>query len=278
MKIDAYSPDLLKVLACPVSVTDLTLEGTTLVSKVGFRYAEGDFRYTWSALPDKKWAEGQAHYVKFDQQWMSQDEKFYEAVDNEAVQVFGRFPLAGYVLDVGGGFGSAAYQAGVTPDRYISVDPMVRLWKDIPSETAFARHYQKISRHPRVPGFAEDLPIKNSIIDTILMRSCLDHFMNPHRALLEARRVLKPDGQLIVALSLDGAYKLGESTLRNRIKGFLKRSIIGDVYEYFFDPHMFHPTHKSLHDLIEGAGFTIAEEFMHSDYHNVICLRAVPKT
>ena len=208
---------------------------------------------------------------------MNQNERFYDFVDQETVEIYQRFPLIGFVLDVGGGMGTTAYQAGIPADSYISVDPLVSLWSCLPAEGGFVKHYKSIENHRRVPGYAEDLPIWNSCVDTVHMRSCLDHFSNPHRALLEARRVLKRDGQLIIGLSLEGAYKINAYGIKNKLKSVVKRSFLGDFYGHFFDPHIFHPTSNSLRKLVEIAGFLITDWYLQPGYHNVVYIRAVPK-
>jgi ubiquinone/menaquinone biosynthesis C-methylase UbiE len=106
------------------------------------------------------------------------------------------------------------------------------------------------------------------------MRSCLDHFANPHRALLEARRVLKANGKLVIGLALEGAFKLDDSGLMNVAKRKLKSSFIGDLYEHFFDQHMFHPTEESLRRLVEGAGFQIRQWILQEGYSGVVYLSA----
>ncbi len=274
MKIDGLSTSLLDLIACPISITSLALNNEDLVSDNGFVYPEGDFRITWSPLPDKAWLEGQDHYLKYHDKWLNQNETFFASVDQETEAVYEKFPLTGIVLDVGGGFGTVALQAGIDRDRFISVDPMVCRWSDLPDDCSFKKHYDSLAHHVRIPSFAENLPIKNQIIDTVHMRSCLDHLMNPHRSLLEARRVLKPDGQIIIGLALEGAYKLDSSALKNKVKGALKKSFVGEIYEHFFDKHIFHPTPESLKTLIEGAGFIIQEQFMQPGYHDVVYIKA----
>jgi ubiquinone/menaquinone biosynthesis C-methylase UbiE/uncharacterized protein YbaR (Trm112 family) len=274
MKIDGLSAGLLDIIACPVSLTPLSLQSNNLVSPGGFVYPEGDFRTTWSPLPDKAWLEGQDHYVKHHDKWLYQEDSFFTDADRETEAVYEKFPLTGTVLDIGGGFGIAALQAGVDSDRFISVDPMVCRWSDLPDDCSFKKHYGSLANYVRIPSFAENLPIKNQVIDTVHLRSCLDHLMNPHRSLLEARRVLKPDGQIIIGLALEGAYKLDSSAFKNKVKGALKKSFIGEIYEHFFDKHIFHPTPESLKNLIEGAGLIIQDQYMQPGYHDVVYIKA----
>jgi ubiquinone/menaquinone biosynthesis C-methylase UbiE len=274
MNIDNFSTDLLLKLVCPVSRETLSLRSTDLVTESGYIYPLGDFRVTSQITQNKEWIDGQSHYEKYHDRWMAQTKQYYEAVDSETLDMYSMVPLKGFVLDVGGGFGSVALQAKLDPNQIVCIDPMVCRWSDLP-EGAYRDHYSILSSIVRIPGFAEDVPFPNSSVDTVHMRSCLDHFANPHRALLEARRVLKPEGQLVVGLALDGAFKLNQNGMRNLVKRKIKNSIVGDVYEHFFDQHIFHPTEESLRALVCSAGFKIIQWIMQPGYFNVVYLTAI---
>ena len=273
MKIDNFSEQLLANLICPVSRESLSISGDHLRSESGYAYPDGDFRTVSSLTQNPEWTKGQMHYEKYNSYWMSQSEEFYRSVDAETADLYRTLPLKGKVLDVGGGYGTVTLQAALNPGDIICVDPMVCCWADVP-ESAFKTHYARLGSVVRIPGFAEDLPFRNSGFDTVHMRSCLDHFANPHRALLEARRVLSKDGSLVIGLALEGAFKLRQSGLKNLVKRKIKDSFIGDVYEYLFDPHMFHPTEMSLKSLLTSAGFKIEHWVHQAGYHNVVYVNA----
>lgn len=273
MLIDNFSRALLERLVCPVSRESLVQSANALITPSGFVYPQGDFRVVAGDMKSTAWGEGQRHYEEYNKKWVSHDAAFYQSVDTETTDIYRQIPLTGEVLDVGGGFGLVTKHAGVDSRQIICIDPMVCKWESIPPST-YKEHYALLANVVRIPGYAEHLPFANGVFDTVHMRSCLDHFANPHRALLEARRVLKADGKLVVGLALEGAFKLDNSGLMNTAKRKLKSSFIGDLYEHFFDQHMFHPTEESLRKLVEGAGFQIDQWILQEGYSGVVYLSA----
>ena len=102
------------------------------------------------------------------------------------------------LLDVGSGYGDTLY---MLRDRY-------RVLRGIdPSETtvALATHNLKVRNVPNdfqfVQGMAESLPYPDGMFDAVTMLDTYEHIDPAYRpaALAEARRVLKPGGQLIIA-------------------------------------------------------------------------------
>lgn len=273
MLIDNFSTRLLEQLICPVSRETLHFHGGDLVTSSGYGYPQGDFRFVAGSMQSATWTSGQDHYEKYNKKWMSHDTDFYASVDAETKSVYQEIPLTGRVLDVGGGFGLVTKHANLDPEQIMCVDPMHCAWSMVP-DSAYKSHYARLATVVRVPGFAEDLPFRNASHDTVHMRSCLDHFANPHRALLEARRVLKQDGKLVVGLALEGAFKLDNNGMMNAAKRKLKDSFVGEIYEHFFDQHMFHPTEASLRSLIQGAGFQIDKWILQPGYSGVVYLSA----
>ena len=51
---------------------------------------------------------------------------------------------------------------------------------------------------PFIQGLAEFLPFKNDLFDQVLFVTSLDHFIDPRPALAEAKRVLKPTGEICI--------------------------------------------------------------------------------
>jgi ubiquinone/menaquinone biosynthesis C-methylase UbiE len=274
MLIDNFSDNLLETMVCPVSRESLHVHGDDLCTASGYVYPLGDFRKISSLTQSAEWAKGQVHYERHHRRWIQQPDHVYTSLDEAAAKIYSEIPLRGMVLDVGGGYGLIAVQASLQPGRIVCVDPMVCRWIDVP-DSAFKAHYAELEHVVRIPALAEDLPYQNGTFDTVHMRSCLDHFANPHRALLEARRVLKASGQLVVGVSLEGAFRLYRSAFMNFAKRTLKQSPIGEIYGHLYDKHMFHPTEPSLKNLIASAGFTITRWVEESGFFNVIYLSAV---
>jgi SAM-dependent methyltransferase len=90
----------------------------------------------------------------------------------------------GELLDVG--CGSMPF-AGVLEDRvtrYVGVD--------LPGSHDFW------GAHPHVYGLAETLPFRDASFDTLLSVSLLNYLPEPGRMIAEARRLLRPDGILLL--------------------------------------------------------------------------------
>jgi ubiquinone/menaquinone biosynthesis C-methylase UbiE len=274
MYIDNFSLKDLAFLADPISHSELSLDGSNLITNTNFVYHHGDFRIALSGFLGNDWVQGQKKYEVYNSKFMANPIDFFESVDSETNEVYTQVPLKGRVLDVGGGYGTAAKQANVESDNFVVIDPMICRWDSIQSKT-FLSHYEELENVLRIPGYAEALPFRNATFDTVHMRSCLDHFENPHRALLEARRVLKDNGKLVVGISLEGSYKISNVKLINFCKYHFKNSYIGEVYERLFDPHMFHPTLTSIKLLTRNSGFEIVNLINQKGYSNVIYFEAV---
>lgn len=206
---------------------------------------------------------------------MQGDERYYADTDAESSDVYAELPMKGSVLDIGGAPGIVAQQANLDLETFVCLDAQACQWSTFDRTSAFARHYERCAGLCRAPAFAEFLPIAAGSFDNVHMRSCLDHFANPLLALKEAFRVLKTDGRLVVGLSLEGAYKKGRPGLIEAAKILVKKTHFArELYERFFDHHIFHPTQESLHALLGKAGFAVEHEVWAKAYHNVLFMRA----
>jgi ubiquinone/menaquinone biosynthesis C-methylase UbiE len=65
-----------------------------------------------------------------------------------------------------------------------------------PSWEALQRARRRAPRVPLVVGSAEALPFRDAAFDTVVSGLVFCSVRDPHRGLLEVRRVLRPDGQL----------------------------------------------------------------------------------
>lgn len=109
-------------------------------------------------------------------------------------------PNSGEGLDMGVGSGRFAAALGIKT----GVDPSVKL-------SALAR-----SRGINVfEGMMESLPFKNQQFDYILLCTTLCYVRVPMMALQEAKRVLKPNGLLIIGM-IDKNSKLGQAYLAKK--------------------------------------------------------------
>ena len=283
-------------LVCPRSKQPMERAGRTYVAPCGFTYPDGDFRVNVDFSP--RWANGQDAYEDWGRQYRKDHNAVpgrMAAVDASFQDVYEQIPLDGMVLDVAADIGTLATQAGIDADRYVAVDTaridFTKIERDFPD---YARHYARSRHSPFLQANAEFLPIADLTFDTVHMRACLDHFTAPHLALMEAYRVIRAEGSLVVGLALEGAYQkencdwegLGTQTgargllrsgigvLKEHPKLFNLASRAKAVVTREHDHHIFHPTYDAVHGLIRSCGFEVRQEVWPEAYHNVVFLGA----
>lgn len=181
-------------LVCPISKAPMTFTDGILSAPCGFRYSPNDFRVGLEF--SKEWNEGQSEYELFERQWLgavNHPEKLLE-LDRETADVYEKISMQGDILDVGGAYGFVIKQAGLDPDRYVSLDPIDMDWERLRPYEHVNTHYLVCQDAARIRGFAEFLPFADACFDYVHMRSCIDHFANPNLALMEAFRVLRRGG------------------------------------------------------------------------------------
>lgn len=114
---------------------------------------------------------------------------------------------------------------------------------------ALARSCQEATTATHV-GQAERVDFADNSFSLVALHNMLDHVQDPQAVLLEARRVLKPGGQLLVAIdtfSTFGEAKFRLITRRQRSETILVRA----------HPHRF--SSRAFLQLIAEAGFHIAQ-------------------
>ena len=97
--------------------------------------------------------------------------------------------VADNVLEVGCGNGYLTADLALVSGNLIAVDPYVEELKSARRRVEIPVKF--------VAAFGESLPIASNSIDTVAFTFSLHH-QEPHKALREAKRVLKGDGQIIV--------------------------------------------------------------------------------
>lgn len=225
------------------------------------------------SLTASEWAINQCDYERWFLRWVQMVDTAALAEDDmEMRDIYGCFDLSGDILDVGGFPGTLLTQLSLSNDRYTVVDPMMVPWEVVAREApGFAERYPFAAvRH--VKASAEELPFPALSFDVVNIRSALDHFADPALALLEARRVLRPNGRLIVGNSLRGAAKRGDH--RETILAFASRLPLLDRVRRNSDHHTFHPTRRVLRQMITAAGFVVEQEIWQPSYRNVVYIEA----
>jgi ubiquinone/menaquinone biosynthesis C-methylase UbiE len=183
--------------------------------------------------------------------------------------VYRALPIEGRCLDIGGHQGRLR-EFLEAKQEYVSIDPFLDIFDGLGSQTNLLDVYPSL-RSPVnfICAFAEHLPLKNGSFDTAHMRSCIDHFYNPEAALLEAYRVLRQGGQLIVGLYVEGGRN-GIPTLKERCKEGI-RGVLGLVTGRYKDHHIWHPTYAQLCGLIQGAGFLVETTYWQPAFNDRVC-------
>ena len=171
--------------------------------------------------------------------------------------VYEHFCISGSVLDVGGGVGTL--REFLDPAvNFMSVDPHINCFSEIPAGKIEAYSCLKEDCN-FISGTAEFLPITTQSFEWVHMRSMLDHVQIPDLALMEARRVLKENGRLLVGMLVEGG-KLGRRSFRENFRESVK-TFLSLFLKRFKDHHIWHPTYIGLVKLLNDNGFEVMREF-----------------
>jgi len=223
----------------------------------------------------REWSQGQLAYESFAEHLVTAGTVELYLKEIEGVRpVYEDMPIRGSCLDVGGFDGRVRHF--MQPDApYACVDPYIFAIRDIARQPALMSAYPELT-DPRnfVCGHAEHLPIAGGVFDTVHMRSVIDHFVNPLLALMEAARVLRAGGQVIIGVSVEGG-PTGIPSMKERVREFVRPILVGVGFERFRDHHIWHPTFPELKDLLSRAGFSLDKvHWQASAGGRVVYLRA----
>ena len=190
-------------------------------------------RYLRNTAGFHNWNEGQQAY----EAWDARAIENYRAEIDGVAPVYDHFRMGGRVLDVGGGAGTVRhFLPGGT--EFVSVDPFIDYLKGIPPQKRLS--YPCLEQHLNfIPACAEFLPFQYCSFDWVHMRSRLDHVQSTDLALMEAHRVLKPAGHLVIGLNVDGG-KSGKRTLERQLKEIARTLLVACGVTRFKDHHTFH--------------------------------------
>ena len=140
----------------------------------------------------------EAHHERYDS-WFERHEAAYYS---ELLAVRALLPWEGKGLEVGVGTGRFAAPLGVQ-------------WGIDPSP-AMRRYADRRGISVR-PGTAEELPFEDECFDTVLAVTTICFVDDLRQTFVEAHRVLRPGGQLVIGF-IDRASKLGEEYLHDRLE------------------------------------------------------------
>ncbi len=133
---------------------------------------------------------------------------------------------------------------GCGDGRYVRA--MARLgWRSVGLEHHPTMLYQarRITRQPLLWADAHALPLGTATVDAVTLWHVLEHLKDPHLALTEARRVLKPQGVVLVEVPNARSWQAhmwGERWLH-----------------WDLQRHVWHFSPRTLIRLLEKAGFHV---------------------
>jgi SAM-dependent methyltransferase len=137
------------------------------------------------------------------------------------------------VLEVGcGPMGTIYFTPG---SLRIGIDPLARGYVE---NLNFDRRGVQL-----VGGIGERMPLRDASFDVIICGNVLDHVDQPDKTLTEMRRVLKPNGRLVLTMHIIPRWLLP-------VRGILNKVDTG---------HPHHLTHADVRTMIETAGFVERE-------------------
>ena len=271
-----------EIIACPISKQRMILKNDKYWSeslKCDFNPADMDFRILKNNIADfqKFWAWGQKDYEEWEDKHYLNNPNLNLLEERESLKsvysLLNTESYSGSIIDVGGGLGLAKYffpnsKLFCVSDPYNFVDHL-NLLKGCANLKQFKEIYPFLFDHSinYVCSDSEYLPFLSNIADVVHMRSCIDHFLNPEAALIEARRILKKRGHLIVGNSLE--TELGDNKivlLKENIKNIIKR-VFG---KFEHDHHTWHPTIENLEKLFESTGFKIIDKIFQPSFEGKV--------
>lgn len=217
------------------------------------------------------WETGQMAYESWSDTLAQKDSlKDYEKELNSVRDVYEAIPIQGACLDVGGHQGRL--RAFLAPEqKYMVVDPYISVFDGISSQPNLLKAYPFLTEPVNfVCGVAEHLPVQASSFDVVHMRSVIDHFQNPALALLEAYRVLKASGYLVIGLFVEGG-ETGRLTLTERTKEILRTILPWFGITKWTDHHVWHPTYAELVGLIQASGFAVDQVYWQKQFVDRVC-------
>ncbi len=221
----------------------------------------------------KEWKQAQEEYIKYHEFYKSAGttNHFKHEIFSVKEIYQHEFHLKGKILDVGGAQGKLRhFLKGDELNNYVCLDPFPEALEGLGNTPGLFSSYKNLNTPMQfVAAYAEHLPFKDNIFDTIHMRSVLDHFADAKAALLESYRVLKPTGYVLIGLNIKhGVW------LQNKPKLSLFARLRRKIYNILFDQgkppairyltqaedHVKDWSREELITLVQSCGFKVIKE------------------
>jgi ubiquinone/menaquinone biosynthesis C-methylase UbiE len=226
--------------------------------------------YLKNTLGFSGWEEGQIKYEDWEKNsagYNNDIEKYRREIEYDR-PTYSHFRMSGQILDVGGGAG-VVREFLPSAARLVSVDPYISCPFEVPSSKRSA--YSCLSTKLNFLGaLAEFIPFRSESFDWVHMRSMLDHVQIPDLALMEAHRVLKGSGHVLIGMYVEGG-KSGVISRRDQIKERIKTALCALGFDKWKDHHTWHPTYMNLIRLIEDNGFSIVDVYWQPQFADTVC-------
>ena len=267
-KLDDWVQD---ILANPITKKKASLED--------FQFINGiiDARIFLKNSPGYEiWEEGQIEYESL----YEKGEFYKDDLDNYKKEIdydspiYKEFPISGKVLDVGGGAGTLR-EFMKDSNNLVSIDPSEDPVGTSPDIKFLAYSCLNDPLNFLVAN-AEFVPFIENSFDIVHMRSMLDHVQSPDLSLLEAHRVLKQDGFLLVGMTIEGDEE-GKLSFKEILKEYARFFLTFIGFKKFKDHHIMHPTLPSLKKILEENNFSIEKIYWQPFWEGrVVYIKALP--
>lgn len=298
-KLDA---DVIAMLCCPLCKGELDLRPTSgvcqdcgseypcVVTSGGSAY---DFRIHRPAgltpASVANWQHFQDIYEGVHRSSLERDrlQEYLDEIDSVKEVYRQEFRIEGSVLDVGGHQGRLRHYLNLAKNPvYVSVDPLIDVFRDADKPNLLRAYPSLLTPCNFLSCYAENLPFRARHFDWVHMRSVVDHFADPYLALREAYRVLKPEGRILIGLSIQERLTSSPQSVVQRVTRKIRNDGIATTATAVpakllatvlpnRDDHNFRPTYQSLHELISAAGFEKEKEhWQKAPFNHVLYLSA----
>jgi len=215
----------------------------------------------------RSWADGQVAYEAFARSDAAQVEDYRAEIEYDR-PVYGHFRMGGRILDCGGGAGTVRQFLNEDVE-FVSTDP----WVQAPHANSPERRaaYSCLSRKLTfIAATAEFQPFLANSFDWVHLRSMIDHVQVPDLVMLEAKRVLRPDGRMLIGSYVEGG-RCGVITVRQRARHMIATGLSLAGIQRWKDHHVWHPTYKQLLKLVTDSGLKVEDTYWQPHWNDTVC-------